>query len=212
MRYGSQDFGTYEPPAWTKIPGFDISLQELNLGTTLRYDIHPKEHTKRGFYLTEAYESTIRLAQRKEKRKKMLVNKEPLWFCFNAIHLKKGFTGHWIIRVPEGTVHDGSSVSLARLWTGSGISRTLAPAGLLHDFITRVHMNTDGYIYARPSLHAEPRKVRATIRDLAIIWGAAVESITERPKWHVKLMENFLKLAHPIHLLATPEQLWRIVK
>lgn len=223
MRYGSKERGTYEPPSWTKIPGFDISLQKLEVGTTLRYGLEPNKEIKRGFYmsddyrsfyLSDDYEAEVVLAQRKHKKKQMLESKNDLWFCFNAIHLgkTKEHTGHWIIHVPKGTIHDGSSVSLARLWTGSGISRTLAPAGLLHDFITRVHTSMDGYIYVQPSLWAEPRKVRATIGDLAIIWGAAVESLTERPRWHVKLMENFLKIVHPIHLLATPEQHWRRIK
>jgi hypothetical protein len=109
--------------------------------------------------------------------------------------------------VPAGIWHDGSTVSVARFYTGSGISASMAPSGLLHDYLTR-QWQWDRSIPTFPSAHApqEARRKRVSLRDLARIWGASLASLSPRPRYQIRLLTAALALVHPLHLRLTRTQ------
>ena len=210
MRFGSTDWeGEHrEAPAWTQVPGFDLSLQRLEPGRTITYSLAP-QRIERGFWISPEAVHTVVRAREGERTRQFLRTDNETWFCY---HSQEKDLPHWFVRVPGGLLHDGSSVSIARWWTGSGLSRPLLPAGALHDYLTRQWTKDWKQIEIHPSYpideEAKPIRRRTTLRELALIWGAAVDSLTARPRWHVRLFERALALVHPLHVLMTPGFRW----
>ena len=195
--------GNPEIPRWTKIPGFDLSLNSLPLNTSLTYDLEPRSDKDltslhRGVWDNDNYKATVRMYKRGKEIRKLLSSDKPHTFIFHAKKVLGRDSSRWIITVPKDVYHDGSTVSIARFWTGSGISRDLAPSGLLHDKLTRWWLNNEGKIPVRFSINGEIQWVEVTIDDMALIWGASVQYLTPRPDWMVRVMEWGLKTGQPI--------------
>lgn len=211
----STQHASYEAPAWTRVPGFDRSLQRLPLGQRLRYALQPRalgpNDVDRGFWCDERYESTVIKAERRREQRKMLRSDRPLTFCWNVDVDMGAPEPHWFLQIPAGTLHDGSTVSIARWHTGSGISRDLAPAGLLHDYATRRFLATDGKIEVKLSLHPEAPIVRrvVTLADLARLWGAAVQSVSPSPPARIRFLQFCLRCVHPIFIMLSSDEPWR---
>lgn len=206
----------YEPPPWTRVPGFDLSLQRLPIGERLSYATQPPRSfapgdVDRGFWCDDRYEATVVKAERTMERRRMLRSSQPMTFCWN-VGVDLGMPeAHWFVRVPAGTLHDGSTVSVARWHTGSGISHDLAAAGLLHDFATRRYVATRGKLEVKLSLHpeAETVKRKVNLADLARLWGAAVQSVSPSPPGRIRVLQFCLRCVHPVFMVFTSDEQWR---
>lgn len=206
--------GGYEPPAWTRVPGFDLSLQTLPLGKRLSYALQPRplddDDVDRGFWCDERYEATVVEAVRGKEKRKMLRSDRPLTFCWHVEVDLGSILTHWFIRIPAGTLHDGSTVSVARWHTGSGISRDLAPAGLLHDYATRRFLAGQGKMDVRYSMHPEAATIRreTTLAELARLWGAAVQSVSWSPPARIRFLQFCLRCVHPVFIMLSSNEPW----
>ena len=203
-------------PKWTCIPGFDLSLSSLPIRTKLDYNLEPrpiKDETaiQRGIWDNDNYRATVRLFRRREEVKKLLYSDKPHTFIFHAKNVLGREQSRWIITVPKNTYHDGSTVSVGRFWTGSGISRDLSPSGLLHDWISRMWLDNDGKIPVRYTVKGKIHWVRASIKDMAKIWGASVQYLTPRPDWMVRVMEWFLAKGQPIIHQFADQRRWELI-
>lgn len=204
-------------PPWKKvignIPGFDLSLNDLPLGTTLTYKLDPRDTDpsaiQRGVWdNSSAYIAKVVPAERGEDRRKLLTNLNPHTFIFHADHVLGWGGPHWIIEIPANVLHDGSTVCIGRLHTGSGISRDLAPSGLLHDYLSRLWAGSGGYIPVKKEFRLEEEWVKVSIKDMAKIWGASVQYLTPRSDFTVRIYEWVLANAHPLFIKYGDSRPW----
>ena len=187
-------------PWWASLPGFDRSLRRLNEGQILDYDLQPRRADSPGRWLSPRYRASV--GRRGDST--LLRNEEPLLFRLDRGHAPATTHRDWHILMPEVIWHDGSTVSVARFYTGSGISASMAPSGLLHDYLTRQWQKDRCMpVFSTASAPHESRRKPVSLRDLARIWGASLASLSPRPRYQIRLLTAALALVHPFHLRLT---------
>lgn len=197
-----------------KIPGFNATLQHLDIGEEIVYPLAPRQlddsSIDRGVWMSETgmWRARVAMCQREgswSERRKMLIP-DPSVFAFHCRHVI-GRGPERILFKMKGFPTDGSTVMIARWGIGSGISADKAPSGDVHDEACRSWNENDGRVRVYESLSDEDGYLfKMSSREMAKVWGASMQYLSVMSDGWIRFLENALACIHPIYTVFSDKR------